>query len=624
MQDLELFKQLLGLQDPWQVEMVEVDTPSHRLDIYVGFTPAKKKGLFKGSEQARCPECQTDLPRTGDYDAVTLRHLPIAGLRAYLHVPPGDAVKCERESCACRHPWANPGSRFTQAMESYIIDALQSAQSNQAAAKMAGITSAEAREISEASGVAPTAAEPATTADASADLEGFDDYQAYDLLESGDVPGVDNSGWQRLIKGEIPVQTDSVALRMLLQRVRGQVEKNPGEETRRAGAQMLRQFFIKNQQLLRHELDMIKGDAPALAAASRPHAVEPAHIPPEKDPVWQRLIRGEINLDTAVVALQMMLERVRLSAQQHDNESTRMAGAKILRQFFIKHQNRLATEIGQLHGQPATATASLGGTAAGQQEQALPGERDSVWQKLISGDIRIESDAVSLKMLLERIRQAIARNPTEGNRVAGAKILRQYFVKNRHRHAAEIRQLSSGAAATTAAEPAATLQLPADNHPNWQRLINGEIGIHTDAVSLKMLLERIRQAVARNPSQANRAAGAKILRQYFLKNRHRHAAEIRALNDLGPATEEHVPSGDVSQQTTIPDINHPSWQRLINGEFEIVTDAVGLKMMLERIRLSIENNPSQASRLAGAKILRQYFIKHQNKHQAELAQLRAA
>jgi hypothetical protein len=79
-----------------------------------------------------------------------------------------------------------------------------------------------------------------------------------------------------------------------------------------------------------------------------------------------------------------------------------------------------------------------------------------------------------------------------------------------------------------------------------------------------------------------------------------------------------------AQDVTIPDINHPSWQRLINGEVEIVTDAVGLKMMLERIRLSIENNPSQASRLAGAKILRQYFIKHQNKHRAELAQLRAA
>ncbi|MDZ7736473.1 MAG: hypothetical protein U5P41_10490 [Gammaproteobacteria bacterium] len=55
-----------------------------------------------------------------------------------------------------------------------------------------------------------------------------------------------------------------------------------------------------------------------------------------------------------------------------------------------------------------------------------------------------------------------------------------------------------------------------------------------------------------------------------------------------------------------------------------MTDAVGLKMMLERIRLSIENNPSEASRLAGAKILRQYFIKHQSKHRAELEQLRAA
>ncbi|MDZ7737438.1 MAG: hypothetical protein U5P41_16145 [Gammaproteobacteria bacterium] len=41
-------------------------------------------------------------------------------------------------------------------------------------------------------------------------------------------------------------------------------------------------------------------------------------------------------------------------------------------------------------------------------------------------------------MLLERIRQAIAKKPTEANRLAGARMLRQYFIKNQHRHAAEI------------------------------------------------------------------------------------------------------------------------------------------------------------------------------------------
>lgn len=627
MQDHELFGQILGLQDPWHVEAVEVDEPSHRLDIYIGFA-ARKKGLFKGAEQARCPECQSELPLTGDYDAVTLRHLPLAGLRTYLHVPPDGTVKCNRKSCVCIRPWANPGSKFTQAMETYIVEALQSAQTNQGAAKMAGITSAEAREISERSGIAPVAAGDDMAGPA--EFDDVDAYPTYEMIDSGNVPGADNSGWQRLINGEIPVQTDSVALRMLLQRVRSQVEKNPTEQTRRTGAQMLRQFFLKNQQLLSHELELIKGEAPALSATTGNRPVQSAHIPTEKDPVWQRLIRGDVNLDTGVVALQMMLERLRLSAQQHDSEASRLAGAKILRQFFIKHQSRLASEVGQLHGQPAAADSLAGtGTAA---PQALPGEHDSVWQKLIAGNIRIESEAVSLKMLLERIRQAIAKNPTEGNRIAGAKILRQYFLKNQHRHAAEIRQLTTGAmtAASAPAGQPTNLTLPAENHPNWQRLVNGEIGIHTDAVSLKMLLERIRQAIARNPSQANRTAGAKILRQYFLKNQHRHAAEIRALNDLAPVAADTGIAADTGMRTgaaqdvTIPDINHPSWQRLINGEVEIITDAVGLKMMLERIRLSIENNPSQASRLAGAKILRQYFIKHQNKHRAELAQLRAA
>jgi hypothetical protein len=329
------------------------------------------------------------------------------------------------------------------------------------------------------------------------------------------------------------------------------------------------------------------------------------------------VIRGELPFSTQIVALQMLLEQVRISIERNPADAARLAGARILHQFFSKHRNRLIPEIRQLGGglQPVAAASAN-----------IPSETDLVWQRLVNGEIRIESEAVSLKLLLERIRQAIARNPSQANRVAGAKILRQYFVKNRHWHQAEIARLIAGASRPfTSAAPTAVAgpDLPPESHPNWQRLINGEIAIHTEAVSLKLLLERIRQAIARNPSQANRVAGAKILRQYFQKNHHRHQPEIRALTgDLSAATGTDAMHDEYS--SIVPDIHHPNWQRLIDGELEIVTDAVALKMMLERIRLSIASNPSEASRLAGAKILRQYFIKHQHRHRAELEQLRAA
>lgn len=618
MQDLDFCKQVLGLSDPWQVEAVEIDQPSNRLDIYIGFGATGKKGLFGGSNQVQCSHCHTDLPRSGDYDAVTLRHLPIAGLRTYLHVPPPGAVKSDQPDCACMHEWAAAGTKFTEAMQEHVAIALQSAPTNQAAAKLAGISSSEAREISEATGIAPAGNEYADDEHAAAA-----DHESHEfhIVDSSNVPDVSHKGWQRLINGELPIQTDSVALRMLLQRIRTNLEKNPSADTRRNGAHALRQFFVKNQQLLKREIDLLTADEPAFShsTASAAPAAGSSSLPAESDAVWQRLIKGEQRLDTRVVGLQMMIERVRQSIERNPTEGNKLAGARILRQFFSKHQNRLGKEVAQLGG---SATAAATATAIDTTTQALPSERDPVWQQLISGEISLKSDILSLKMLLERVRQAVNRNPSESNRVAAAKILRQYFAKNRSKHSGEISQLLEGASAAAAQAALTAEALPADDHPNWQRLINGEIALHTDAVSLKMLLERIRQAIARKPSEANRLAGARMLRQYFVKNQHRHNAEISALAGAEPAV-QHVTADD-EHSNLIPAINHPSWQRLIDGELQIMTDAVGLKMMLERIRLSIENNPTEASRLAGAKILRQYFIKHQNKHRAELDQLRAA
>ncbi|MDZ7736472.1 MAG: hypothetical protein U5P41_10485 [Gammaproteobacteria bacterium] len=67
---------------------------------------------------------------------------------------------------------------------------------------------------------------------------------------------------------------------------------------------------------------------------------------------------------------------------------------------------------------------------------------------------------------------------------------------------------------------------------------------YTDAVSLKMLLERIRQAIAKKPTEANRLAGARMLRQYFIKNQHRHAAEIATLAGAEPANRQHTAADD--------------------------------------------------------------------------------
>ena len=209
----------------------------------------------------------------------------------------------------------------------------------------------------------------------------------------------------------------------------------------------------------------------------------------------------------------MMMERVRLSVERNPTEATQKAGIKILHQFFSKHQSRLQSEIQQLGGTPATG-----------QTSAVPPVSSPVWQEIITGHKTVDTSAVGLQMMMERVRLSVERNPTEATQKAGIKILHQFFSKHQSRLQSEIQQL--GGATTSAAQ---TLTVPPDSHPSWQRLINGELEIKTDVVALKMMLERIRISIENNPSDASRIAGAKILRQYFLKHQSKHQAELDQL-----------------------------------------------------------------------------------------------
>lgn len=137
-----------------------------------------------------------------------------------------------------------------------------------------------------------------------------------------------------------------------------------------------------------------------------------------------------------------------------------------------------------------------------------------------------------------------------------------------------------------------------------------------------MMLERIRISIQHNPSDSTRSAGIKILRQFFLKHRHMHAAELSQISGL-PQQHFERQAQDIAN-IVVPPENDPAWLRLIEGALQLKTEVVGLKMMIERVRILHQSNPSEASRLAGTKLLRQYFLKHQRKHRAELAQMKAA
>ncbi|MFG5411486.1 transposase family protein, partial [Piscinibacter sakaiensis] len=107
-----LFTSALGLQLPWVVEDVKLDTDKRRIDFEIG---------CQGKAMA-CPACKAAAQPVHDRLRRSWRHLDFFQFEAWLH--------CEVPRIACAGcgkttqtpvPWARPGSGFTAAFEALAL-----------------------------------------------------------------------------------------------------------------------------------------------------------------------------------------------------------------------------------------------------------------------------------------------------------------------------------------------------------------------------------------------------------------------------------------------------------------------------------------------------------------------
>ena len=116
MEDTEFYGQLLGLPDPWRVRKVALDIAASRVDVWVEEAAGTKWS---------CPECGKGAPLYDHAEERVWRHLNTCQCQTFLH------ARLPRTKCAddgvrqVPAPWAGPGSQFTIACESWLIDTLQ-------------------------------------------------------------------------------------------------------------------------------------------------------------------------------------------------------------------------------------------------------------------------------------------------------------------------------------------------------------------------------------------------------------------------------------------------------------------------------------------------------------------
>jgi transposase len=119
-----LFTAALGLQPPWQVHKVELDTAKRRIDFEVA---------HKASRLA-CPACGAAEQTIHDRVRRSWRHLDFFQFEAWLHaqVPRVGCTACGKTTQA-PVPWARAGSGFTLLLEALALSLCQGLPVRQAA-----------------------------------------------------------------------------------------------------------------------------------------------------------------------------------------------------------------------------------------------------------------------------------------------------------------------------------------------------------------------------------------------------------------------------------------------------------------------------------------------------------
>ena len=140
MQDIELYRQLLGIESPWTVDRVSINIAEITVYVY----------LVEATDAIwSCPTCGEPATLYDHREERTWRHLDSCQFQTYL-VAAAPRVRCEAHGVLTADlPWIEPHSRFTLLFERFAIDVLLATQVQSKTASLLGLTSGQVRDLME-------------------------------------------------------------------------------------------------------------------------------------------------------------------------------------------------------------------------------------------------------------------------------------------------------------------------------------------------------------------------------------------------------------------------------------------------------------------------------------------
>jgi hypothetical protein len=245
-------------------------------------------------------------------------------------------------------------------------------------------------------------------------------------------------------------------------------------------------------------------------------------LPTEVDPIWEKILTDKVLLKTHVIPLKLLLSKLKLSSVDEKQQTSIKDASLALRKFFISQAKILDAEYCQVCGisNKKQLTEERQSTAT---KLLLPSLKNSIWLKMITGKINLNSANVSFNLFLTRLRHAFQNSKDNNSRLNTLNSLREFFRKNARQLKPELIQINK----LMNAPEDTQYSLPDEQHKIWRRILKEDGFMPSGHVAYKLLLANLRSQIMMNPDPVIELNAVRRIRDFLSHNQKSMQQELR-------------------------------------------------------------------------------------------------
>lgn len=231
-----IWTQLLRLDEPWTVTRCETHTALKRHDLWIALEEPRSWFGFGRRTHARATESRS------------WRHVNFGDWQVHVHISVPQGTDLSRLN------WAgDQDAPFTRALSQRIFAMLKAGCDFRAVGELLEIPQTEVwrfRYYLDHGRWGGAEAPPSVSAGSAASTS--------QAAEDG-IPAASDPIWLSVLEGRKKLEVRVLGLKLLLTRLRAQLDLTPDKDVRQLKVQEFHRYFSKNRHLLAFELDQIRG-----------------------------------------------------------------------------------------------------------------------------------------------------------------------------------------------------------------------------------------------------------------------------------------------------------------------------------------------------------------------------